>query len=52
VAKIIADPDTQKRLHAMGNEPVGSTPDAFATKFRDDVAKFIKVVKEAGIPQQ
>jgi tripartite-type tricarboxylate transporter receptor subunit TctC len=52
VAKIIADPDTQKRLHAMGNEPVGSAPEAFATKFRDDVAKFIKVVKEAGIPQQ
>jgi tripartite-type tricarboxylate transporter receptor subunit TctC len=51
-ARIIADPDTQKRLQAMGNEPVGSTPEAFAAKFRDDVAKFIKVVKEAGIPQQ
>jgi tripartite-type tricarboxylate transporter receptor subunit TctC len=51
-AKIIADPDTQRRLNAIGNEPVGSTPEAFAAKFRDDVAKFVKVVKEAGIPQQ
>jgi tripartite-type tricarboxylate transporter receptor subunit TctC len=51
-AKIIADPATAKRLRAMGNEPVGSTPAAFAAKFRDDVARFAKVIKEAGIPQQ
>ncbi len=51
-AKIIADPAIAKRLLAMGNEPVGSTPDAFAAKFRDDVARFAKVVKDAGIPLQ
>jgi tripartite-type tricarboxylate transporter receptor subunit TctC len=51
-AKIIADPATAKRLATMGNEPVGSTPEAFAAKFRDDVARFAKVIKEAGIPQQ
>jgi tripartite-type tricarboxylate transporter receptor subunit TctC len=37
---------------AMGNEPVGSTPEAFAAKFREDVARFAKLVKDAGIPQQ
>ena len=52
VGKIIADPDTQRRLRAVGNDPVGSTPEAFGAKFRDDVAKFAKVIKEAGIPQQ
>ena len=52
VAKIIADPATAKRLRAMGNEPVGSTPEAFAAKFRDDVAKFAKVIEDAGIPRQ
>jgi tripartite-type tricarboxylate transporter receptor subunit TctC len=52
IAKIIADPAVAKRLRAMGNEPVGSTPAAFAAKFRDDVARFAKVIKEAGIPQQ
>ena len=51
-AKIIADPAVAKRLLAMGNEPVGSTPDAFAAKFRDDVARFAKVIKDAGIPLQ
>jgi len=52
VAKIVADPAMAKRLLAMGNEPVGSSPDAFAAKFRDDVARFAKVIKEAGIPLQ
>jgi tripartite-type tricarboxylate transporter receptor subunit TctC len=51
-AKIIADPAIAKRLLAMGNEPVGSTPEAFAAKFRDDVARFAKIIKEAGIPLQ
>jgi len=51
-AKIIADPAVAKRLLAMGNEPVGSKPDAFAAKFRDDVARFAKVIKDAGIPLQ
>ena len=51
-AKIIADPAMAKRLSAMGNEPVGSSPEAFAAKFRDDVARFAKVIKEAGIPLQ
>jgi tripartite-type tricarboxylate transporter receptor subunit TctC len=51
-AKVIVDPAVQKRLIAMGNEPVASTPEAFATKFRDDVARFAKVIKEAGIPPQ
>jgi tripartite-type tricarboxylate transporter receptor subunit TctC len=51
-AKIIADPATAKRLTAMGNEPVGSGPEAFAAKFRDDVVRFAKVIKDAGIPLQ
>ena len=51
-AKIIRDPEMQRRLRAMGNEPVGSTPDEFGTIFRKDVAKFAKVIEEAGIPRQ
>jgi len=52
VAKIVGDPTMAKRMLAMGNEPVGSSPDAFAAKFRDDVGRFAKVIKEAGIPLQ
>ena len=51
-AKVIADPDMQARLKAMGNEPVGSTTEAFDATFKSDLAKFAKVVKEANIPTQ
>jgi tripartite-type tricarboxylate transporter receptor subunit TctC len=50
--KIIQAPDMQQRLRAMGNEPVGSGPEAFDALFRKDVARFAKVIKEAGIPLQ
>ncbi len=52
IAKIIEEPAVAKRLQAMGNEPVGSTPEAFTAKFNDDVARFAKLIKEAGIPLQ
>jgi tripartite-type tricarboxylate transporter receptor subunit TctC len=42
----------QARLKAMGNEPVGSTTEAFDARFKSDLAKFAKVVKEANIPTQ
>jgi tripartite-type tricarboxylate transporter receptor subunit TctC len=51
-AKVIALPDMQKLLHAMNNEPVGSAPEEFANKFKTDVEKFQRVVREAGIPPQ
>jgi hypothetical protein len=42
----------QERLKAMGNDPVGSTSAEFEAKFKADLAKFAKVVKEANIPAQ
>ena len=51
-AKVIASPEMQARLKAMGNEPVGSTTEAFDARFKSDLAKFAKVVKEANIPTQ
>jgi tripartite-type tricarboxylate transporter receptor subunit TctC len=51
-AKVIMAPDMQERLRAIGNDPVGSTPEAFAAKFKEDLAKFAKVVAEARIPAQ
>jgi tripartite-type tricarboxylate transporter receptor subunit TctC len=49
-AKIMAMPDIRERLPAMGNEAVGSTPEAFAAKYKADIAQYARVVKEAGIP--
>jgi hypothetical protein len=39
-------------MEATANEVVASTPEAFATVFKNDLAKFAKVVKDAKIPLQ
>jgi tripartite-type tricarboxylate transporter receptor subunit TctC len=51
-AKVIARADVQERLKAMGNEPIGGTQKEFEARFRSDLAKFAKVVKDAQIPLQ
>jgi tripartite-type tricarboxylate transporter receptor subunit TctC len=48
--RIVKMPDIAEKMPGWGGEGVGSTPDAFAAKFRGDIAKFGRVVKEAGIP--
>jgi tripartite-type tricarboxylate transporter receptor subunit TctC len=50
--KALDAPEVRERLKAFVAEPVVSTQEAFARKFRDDVAKFAKVVKDANIPMQ
>jgi tripartite-type tricarboxylate transporter receptor subunit TctC len=42
----------RERLPAWGYEPVGSTSEQFAAKFRADLATYAKVIREAGIPLQ
>ena len=37
---------------ATANEVVGSTPEEFALRYKADLARFAKVVKDAGIPLQ
>jgi tripartite-type tricarboxylate transporter receptor subunit TctC len=51
-AEALQMPDVRARMDATANEVVGSTPEAFAVKYKDDMARFAKVVKDAGIPQQ
>jgi tripartite-type tricarboxylate transporter receptor subunit TctC len=48
----LAAPDVLERLRITGNEAVGSTPEEFDARFKADLAKFAKIVKEAHIPQQ
>ena len=50
--KALAAPDVLERLRLTGNEAVGSTPEEFATRFKADLAKFAKIVREAHIPKQ
>lgn len=50
--KALAAPDVRERLAKFVAEPVGSSPEEFAKKFNDDVAKYARIVKEANIPLQ
>jgi tripartite-type tricarboxylate transporter receptor subunit TctC len=42
----------QERLATLGYEPVASTPEACAAQFRAEIAKWGKVIGEAGIKAQ
>lgn len=50
VARVLRMPDIAARLPAWGGDAAGTTPEQFSAKFRSDVVKFAKIVKEAGIP--
>jgi tripartite-type tricarboxylate transporter receptor subunit TctC len=51
-AKAVQSPDVADRIRAQGNEPVGSTSDEFAVLFRNDIARYAKIIEIAGIPRQ
>jgi tripartite-type tricarboxylate transporter receptor subunit TctC len=51
-AKVLQSPEMHERLKAIGNDPVGSTPEEFEAKLIADMAKFAAVIKDAGIPVQ
>jgi len=47
--RILKLPDVQERMRAQGAEPIGSTPDGFATLIRNEVTKWAEVAKQAGM---
>ncbi len=49
VKKILAMPDVREKFAAQGVEPVGSTPEQFGAHIREQMAKWGKVVKDAGV---
>jgi len=52
VVEALKKPDVIERLATQGgNELVGNTPEEFAQVIRDDLAKYAKLVKAAGIQQ-
>jgi tripartite-type tricarboxylate transporter receptor subunit TctC len=48
-AKIAADPGIKAKLAQLGLDPASDRPDAFAAIIRSDIAKWAKVIKDAGI---
>jgi tripartite-type tricarboxylate transporter receptor subunit TctC len=48
LVRILQIPETKERLAAIDFEPVGNTPEAFATYIQKDIQKWAKVVKDSG----
>lgn len=48
IVKSLRTREMQERLAAEGTEPVGNTPEQFAQTVRNDIAKWVKVVKSSG----
>jgi tripartite-type tricarboxylate transporter receptor subunit TctC len=44
--------DVRDRIAQAGSEPVGGSPEAFAKFLADDIAKWSRVIREAGIKPQ
>jgi tripartite-type tricarboxylate transporter receptor subunit TctC len=49
IAAITADPQAKGRLALLGFEPIGSTTPYFAKYIDDEMAKYAKIIKDAGI---
>jgi tripartite-type tricarboxylate transporter receptor subunit TctC len=47
--RIVHEPDTEKQFSAIGGEPVGGPPTLLASLIRNDIPKWIRVAKQAGI---
>jgi tripartite-type tricarboxylate transporter receptor subunit TctC len=49
IVKILKMPDVHERLEGLGVDPVANTPEEFAAFQKAEIAKWAKVVKDAGI---
>ncbi len=47
--KVVAQPEVKERFAALGFEPVVNSPDEFAAQVKADMAKWGKVIHDAGI---
>jgi tripartite-type tricarboxylate transporter receptor subunit TctC len=49
IVQLLHAPELRDRLAAMGTDPVSSTPEEFADLIKREIAKWGKVVREAGL---
>ena len=49
IVSALKTPDMRERLAQQGAEPMGNTPEEFAAVIKRDLAKWAKVVRDAGI---
>ena len=48
-AQFLRTPEAKEKLAAVGSEPVGSSPQELAAHMKTDIARWAKVIREAGI---
>ena len=49
LVRMLNVPEIRRRISQEGADPVGSTPDAFATRVKNEITKWTKVIKTSGI---
>jgi tripartite-type tricarboxylate transporter receptor subunit TctC len=49
VVKAVASTEVRVSSQSFGAEPVGSSPEEFATQIKNDIAKWVKVAKTANV---
>jgi len=49
ITRIISRPDIRERFLAAGLDPIGSTPEQLAASVKADMARWGKVIRDAGI---
>ena len=52
VARALASPDMPERLAVSGLEPGGNTPEQFRKKIEEELQRWARVIKDAGIRQE
>ncbi|MFM9969807.1 MAG: tripartite tricarboxylate transporter substrate binding protein [Burkholderiales bacterium] len=50
--RAVNSPEVRDKLQSIGSEIVGSSPEEFEARFKAEMTKFARVVKEAKIPPQ
>lgn len=50
--RMIHSPDILKILQNWGVEPIGTGVEGFERRYRSDIEKYTRLVREAGIPLQ
>jgi tripartite-type tricarboxylate transporter receptor subunit TctC len=50
--RAVNSPEVQKRLSDAGVDPAASSPGDLSARVRGEMAKWAKVVKDAGLPVQ
>jgi tripartite-type tricarboxylate transporter receptor subunit TctC len=49
IVRVLKSPDIQERLKGLGADPVGSTPEQYTRFVQEEIVKWGKVIKAAGI---